>query len=344
MNQYSREFGRAQRLGVQGRYDSALDVYDTLIEADPEFAAALAYRGQTLERLERFDEAAESMSRAVELEPERFAWRTMLAGVECARGEYEAAHDAAESALELNPQSALARAYAALTRAALGEWQTALDELGSTALPCQPDFQANVYVLVEQRIARMKTGTSLEFDHPDDPPNTPLAHVPIVRGAVAAWYLRLAERAANGERYEDAVRAALRAHSLAPRRFGIDEFFAELYLLAGDVDRADTWLKRAEKRRSDDPIVLYLRGRIYLARHSPSKSVGALDRAVELDHELEEVYYWLGRAHLEADAPGRALGYFRQFALRDAGYLRGRLELIQKLVNETSPAPPPKTA
>ncbi len=335
---YSREFGRAQRLSAHGRYEDALEVYDTLLETDPGFAAASAYRGQTLHWLGRFDDAADSLRRATELEPARFAWHTMLAAVECARGEFEAARDAAQTGLKLNPSNTLARAYDTLARGALGEWEPALDMLLGMDLPCQPDFQANAYILVEREIGRNPAGVSrTDSDEQQvvEPPKTALAHVPLVRGVVATCYLRRAERAANRERYRTALELGLRAYVLVPKRFGIDEFMAELYLLAQDVDHAESHWKRAKARRSDDdPIVLYLGGRLDLARNRPTAAVDTLRRTIELDRELEDAYYWLGRAYLAADDPVRAATTFREFARRDARYLHARLKLLHELITD----------
>jgi len=344
MSPYSREFGRAQRLGAGGKCDKALEVYDSMLEAYPEFAAGLAYRGQTLHRLGRLDKAAESLRRAVELEPKRFAWYTMLAAVECARGAFEAARAAAGSALELSPANKLARAYDMLACGALGDWQTAIDGLLDMGVPCQPDFQANAFILVEREIAAHLSRADREGPDElrDELHKSALAHVPLLRSAVAAYCLRRAERAANRERFPDAIRSGLRAYALVPKRFGIDEFMTELYLLADDVDRARLYWRKAAARRRDDPIVLYLRGRLDLVQDRATKAVEALERSVEIDRELEETYYWLGRAYLAADEPVRAAASFREFALREARHLYDRLRFLKKLAAETcsdSPVP-----
>jgi len=339
MSPYSRNFGRAQRLGASGKYDKALELYDGMLDVDPEFAAGLAYRGQTLHRLGRLDKAAESLCRAVELEPERFAWYTMLATVECVRGEYEAVRAAAGSALELSPANKLARAYDTLARGALGDWRNAIDSLLDMGVPCQPDFQANAFILVEREIAVHMSRADREepLERPDKLHKTALAHVPLLRSAVAAYCLRRAERAANREQFPDAIRLGLRAYALAPDRFGIDEFMTELYLLADDVGRARLYWKKAAARRRDDPIVLYLRGRLDLVQDRAVKAVEALERSIEIDRELEDTYYWLGRAYLAADEPVRAAASFREFARREARHLHDRLRFLKKLIDEASP-------
>lgn len=341
MNPTSRKFGRAQRLGAAGKYDEALEMYDGMLETDPEFAAGLAYRGQILHRLGRHDRAAESLRRAVELEPARFAWYTMLAAVECARGEFQAVRAAAESALELSPANNLARAYDTLASGALGDWLNAADALLDIGVPCQPDFQANAFILVERKLAACTARA--EQDEPDGTHDelrkTALAFVPLLRSAVAAYCLRRAERAANRERFQDAIRFGLRAYALVPKRFGIDEFMTELYMLADDIDKARRYLKKAGASRSDDPIVLYLRGRLDLVQGRAAKAVEALERSVELDRELEETYYWLGRAYLAADEPIRAATSFREFALRESLHLHNRLRLLKKLEADSSSDP-----
>jgi len=333
MSPYIRKFGRAQRLGAGGKYDKALEVYDGLLEADPEFAAGLAYRGQTLHRLGRLDKAAENLYRALELEPERFAWYTMLAAVECARGEYEAVRAAAGSAIELRPANNLARAYDTLARGALGDWQNAIDGLLDMGVPCQPDFQANAFIVVEREIAVLMS--RVDRDEPielsDKLHKTALAHVPLLRSAAAAYCLRRAERAANREQFPDAIRLGLQAYALVPKRFGIDEFMTELYLLADDVGRAKLYWKKAAARSRDNPVVLYLSGRLDLVQGRPAKAVEALVRSIELDRELEDTYYWLGRAYLAADKPVRAAASFREFARREACHLHDRLRFLKKL-------------
>jgi len=336
VNPFSREFGLAQKLAARGKDEQAIEIYDELLEIDPEFAAGLAYRGQTLHHTGQLDEAAASLCRAIELEPERFAWYTMLAGIECARGDLESARDAARSAVELKPGNSLARAYLSLASAGLGQWQTAIEELHEMELPCQPDFQAAAYMMVERKLATHKSQPSppAENEQAGVPSKSALAYVPLVRSIVATLYLRRAERAANTDRYAHAIELATRAYSLVPNRFGVDEFMAELYLLADDPGRAEVHIKKAEARRSEDPVVLYIRGRLELARNRPTRAVDALEQSIELDRELEDAYYWLGRANLAADRPDRARLYFRQFAFRDARHLRSRIELLRKLLAE----------
>ncbi len=328
MNQYNRQFGRAQRIAESGDPAKALEIYDELIERDPKFAAAWAYRSKTLQDLDRFDEAAASISTAIEIEPDRCAWHTMKASVECVRADYDAVFAAARAALELDPNNPLAKGYAALAQAGQGNWRAAVDEMLGAGLPCQPDFQANAFVLVEPELDRI----SADVEKPSfesEPPTTAMSRVPVIRSIAATYHLRMAERAADRQRADDAVGHALRAYALTPRRFGIDEFVAEVFLIAGDKTNAERFLKRASESRPDDPIVLYLSGRLDLANNRAERAVKMFSQSIELDHELEDTYYWMGRASLAVGEPQQAVRWFRRFALRDARFLRDRLETMQ---------------
>lgn len=332
MDQFSKEFGQAQRLGAAGAYEDALAVYDKLVDTTPGFAAAWAYRGKALQALDRFDEAIESIRTAIDKEPDRYVWYTMLAGAECVLGRYEEAGEAASAALELEPSNILAKSYAAMAKAGLGEWDAATDDLLSGMVPCQPDFQANAFIVVERELDRREADGNASYTV--EPSKSRVACIPVLRSIMATYYLRRAERAADKDSFDDALEFALRAYELTPHRFGIDEFVTEVFLVAGDAENAGIWLKKAEEKRPDDPVVLYLRGRIEMAHRRPDKAMKAFVRSIDLDPELEDTYYWMGRARLALGEPQRAVGSFVQFALRDARHLRHRFELLRERIRE----------
>lgn len=62
-------------LQYQGRYTEAIELFDQVVVADPEFAAAWCYRGKALAGLLQYDEALESLDKALEINPDySLAW------------------------------------------------------------------------------------------------------------------------------------------------------------------------------------------------------------------------------------------------------------------------------
>ena len=65
-NQLAR-YGLATELKNQGRGDEAVAEFRTLLERNPDYAAAYFHAGRTLESLGRIDEAREIMEKGIEV-------------------------------------------------------------------------------------------------------------------------------------------------------------------------------------------------------------------------------------------------------------------------------------
>jgi tetratricopeptide (TPR) repeat protein len=64
-NKFAR-YGLAMEFAGQGQLEEAIAEYSTLLESDPNYAAAYYHGGQALERLGRTDEAREWYERGIE--------------------------------------------------------------------------------------------------------------------------------------------------------------------------------------------------------------------------------------------------------------------------------------
>lgn len=59
-------------------------------------------------------------------------------------------------------------------------------------------------------------------------------------------------------------------------------------------------VNKEERRRKETAYTKYHYGRIKLDQKECAKAIHYFTKAIELDDKIEEVYYWRGRAHNEA--------------------------------------------
>lgn len=79
-----------------GRYEEALDDFNSALKLNPEYTFALAGRGETYRLMERYEEALKDFSRAIELDP-KYAWAIG------SRGQvYHAMQNYAQALVDLN--------------------------------------------------------------------------------------------------------------------------------------------------------------------------------------------------------------------------------------------------
>ena len=88
-----------------GRYEKALAPLERALELQPDYAWALAHKGEALQRLGRYEEAMAAFDRALELKPD-YAWAMMGKGETLLKlGRYEEAMAPLERASRLWSES-----------------------------------------------------------------------------------------------------------------------------------------------------------------------------------------------------------------------------------------------
>jgi tetratricopeptide (TPR) repeat protein len=114
-------------------YLSALDNYSTAIELNPSFAQAYYNRGRVYSFLERYGEALSDLERSVELEPQNFGYRAKgnVGLIYHQLGEYENALEAFETSMAYEDSKADIFYYRGETYTALENYEAAIADYGA---------------------------------------------------------------------------------------------------------------------------------------------------------------------------------------------------------------------
>ena len=120
---------------TQDQFASALQVVDTLLDADPDNYRALDVRGSVLLKMKDFDCAVVDRQRLVDLRPKSVSGRLELGGALLVAGRWHEALDVAERLIEMDPtvgDAYFLRGQALANLGRQGDAVTAFDELLAT--------------------------------------------------------------------------------------------------------------------------------------------------------------------------------------------------------------------
>jgi serine/threonine protein kinase/tetratricopeptide (TPR) repeat protein len=122
----------------RGRFEEAIQSFETVLELAPADDAACRQIGQTYEGLGKYEEAREMYQRAVDLNPGFWQNYLALGNFLLYRGEFEKAKAPYRKLISLRPKSDIGHNNLALTHLSLGEMEEAEVHLFA-ALAIQPD-------------------------------------------------------------------------------------------------------------------------------------------------------------------------------------------------------------
>jgi len=97
-------YDQAVDLHLHGQLHTAMDIYNRLLEQNPDDARVLFMQGNALAQLGQYDLARRSLEKAINLEPQHAEWLNNLGIVNHSSGRYSAAIDALNKAIELDNQ------------------------------------------------------------------------------------------------------------------------------------------------------------------------------------------------------------------------------------------------
>ncbi|WNG42074.1 tetratricopeptide repeat protein [Archangium violaceum] len=149
----------------QGDEDGAMTWMRSVLEVDPNHAAAMNFIGYLLAQRGRdYAEAERLVRRALELRPDTGSFLDSLGWIHYQRGDYPRAVEALERAAELEPEEPvilehLGDAYQRLSRPgdAAGAWRRALELLALNPEAADP---ADQRALIERKLKLLSTGAS----------------------------------------------------------------------------------------------------------------------------------------------------------------------------------------
>lgn len=120
--------GRAERYRMLERFDDMLRDADRAVGSRPGYATPYGVRGVALQRLDRNAEAVRALSKAIELEADNEHWWCDRGIAKLGLGRYTEAVADATKAIELNPDLALAYQCRAKARRGMGDIDAALSD------------------------------------------------------------------------------------------------------------------------------------------------------------------------------------------------------------------------
>ncbi len=161
----SLRYALASALQGQGDVEGALSWMRSVLERDPDHAAALNFIGYLLaERGRNLDEAERLVRRALELRPDTGSFLDSLGWILFQRGDYPRAVEVLEKAAALEPEEPvilehLGDAYHRLSRPeeAARAWRGALEVLARSPEAADPPDQR---ALIERKLKKLSTGAA----------------------------------------------------------------------------------------------------------------------------------------------------------------------------------------
>jgi tetratricopeptide (TPR) repeat protein len=120
---------------------------------------------------------------------------------------------------------------------------------------------------------------------------------------------------------------------LAAALFGCSDITGTYYLRNEKYDQGIKAFEKAQHDNPNDPAVNYYLGRFYLAQEKGQQALPYLRRAVRLEPDRANYYFWLGVAYWTVtDFEGERKSYLRGLEL-DKDYLPARLYLGHNLLD-----------
>lgn len=304
-----------QYLLLATRYEDARARARSVIEREPQNAAAHVLLGNAMAGLKDYEAAAKSIERAIEFDPNRGLTYATLAAIESVRGRTPEAEAAYARAIEVDPTSPDARL-------ALGSYRL---RVGDTA-GAEEAFHAALAIDPKNALA-LRSLASMFVNLRD-----PAAAEPHLRtladdlGDAAAGFL-LSEVLVATNREAEAV---TRLEKLAGER----RHFAEATLRLATIDfvagRRDAALAHLEALLKQQPRMakaLALRGRFRLEMGQTDAAIADLQQAITTDNKYDAGHFWLAQAFMQRRQAADARAALTTTLRLNPGYVPAQIEL-----------------
>jgi len=273
----------------QGNLPEAIAQFKAATVKAPRFAEAYLDLGLAYEQHGEIPDALAALDKARTLKPTLRGANLFLGIAEYQLGDAKKAEDALKRETKLNPKDAKALMWLGVAQLANNEADQAAATLDAayTLAPKDADIlyhRGRAHTLVSKE--------SYEQMNALDPDGYRVHEV-------------LAEADVAAERTADAIAEYKAAIERAPRQPGLHEALADLEWAAGDTDLADTIYQQELALDPYSFLAWYKLGSLRVI-DAKGDALAPLEKARSLDPNFPDLYYYLGRAQVDAgqDAAG----------------------------------------
>ena len=130
----------------QGKYDEAIKKYQKAIEINPKDTYAYVYLGSLLASQGKYDEATEKYQKAIEINPKDTYTYVNWGSVLVSQGKYDEATEKYQKAIEINPKDTYAYGYWGYSLVSQGKYDEAIEKYRKAIEINPKDTYAYVYL------------------------------------------------------------------------------------------------------------------------------------------------------------------------------------------------------
>jgi tetratricopeptide (TPR) repeat protein len=267
-----------------GDFATAVERFSDVTKLRPQLAEGYIDLGLAEEQQGDYAAAVKSLDRARTLKPSLRGANLFLGIAEYQVGETRNAEESLKREVKLNEKDPKALMWLGVAELANDEPDAAVGSLDAAAAlsPKDPDIlyhRGRAHLLVSKESYQQMFAV--------DPDGFRVHEV-------------LAQADVEAERTVDAIAEYKRAIEQAPHHAGLHEELADLYWASGSTELADTTYR---EELAIDPYSFtsyYKLGSLRVTMDKPQEALASLEKAVSLDPGFPDVYYYLGRAQVEA--------------------------------------------
>jgi len=259
-----------------GEPAKTIDVLDVLLEAEPQFAQALALIAEAHEAQGEWDDAAAAFERAVESNPRRMRYRRQLASALVSAGRSELAREVLLELVRVRPDDTSGWYLLSDLELELNDYDAA-EAAARRVIELEPEGLRGAYLLSSV------LGAQYEYQAIVDalePAARAARETGIAPGQIASLLRRLSIAHERLGDYDAAIDTLTDALDLAPSDLGLQAQLVQAYLDAGRPDEAGDLVRQAREVRPGNMALLRLEAQTLSARGAVGDAVAMLERAL----------------------------------------------------------------
>lgn len=308
----------------QGRFQDALEQYESALRLTPALARAHLNRGNALLALGDAEAAAGAYATALALDPLYAAAHYNLGNANICLNRRQEALAAYRRALELKPDFADAHVALGALLEDLGQLADAAASYGR-ALQAEPAYAAvhgnlgNVLLGLRQTAAAIASyRRALELDPQLDR----------ARYGLAAAHYELGNELKDLDRTDDAIASYRDAIRFDPGHVNAHCMLGNVLFDQGRLDAAATCFRRALDLKPDFPEAWNNLGAVLKSKGPLEEAIACYEAAIRLRPNFPEAHFHLGNALLDQDRVDEALGCYRHAVSLRPEYAEARWSIV----------------
>jgi tetratricopeptide (TPR) repeat protein len=316
------QFNRAVEFQKQGRFEEAVQEYQSIIQQKPDYVEAHANLGVSLARLGKTQAALKAYQTALQLAPQLVRIWLNVGILHYRSNQFEEAIHALDKYLETQPQDVQARQLLGLSLIEIGYNSAAIEQLQPT-LTSAPNDAAVLYGLglahirlnkdkeaeeIIQRLNALPTGAAaahllrgqlelMRFEFEKAVLNLTQAQqldesLPRVNYSLGLCYYKLG-------RNKESLLAFGAESKRRPQDYSTLYYLALLHEIEGDIETAKKWVDAALVIRPDSVEGITVLGKILARQGKNEEAAAALEKAIAQDPKDSIKRYLLGKVYRE---------------------------------------------